>query len=247
MVCFQPLLEDAARRADALDLDAIVPRRQLRRGGLQAGAAAVVLLVLAFMAREPARQSVDAASLALFPERVRLNIVPGDSRVKQGTPLVIQAHLVGNRTPIIARVEIGEGTVWRSAEMSGDGGGQFRLSIESVASDFKYRVVAGALASPTYEVKVAHPPRVVRIDVDYTYPASLSLPPHTETDGGDVYAPAGTTVRLHVYTDRPVADARLSLANRQSIALAALSPTSSTSSRSPVSSTSPTELMAATA
>ena len=232
----QSLVEDTARRVDALDLDAIVPSRQLRRGGLQAGAAAIVLLVLVFMAREPARQSVDAASLALFPARVRLEVLPGDSRVKQGTALVIQAHLVGNRAPIAARVEIGEGALWRSTEMSGDGGGQFRLSIESVASDFKYRVVAGALASRTYQVKVARPPRVVRIDVDYTYPASLRLPPRTETDGGDIYAPAGTDVRLHIYTDRPVADGRLSLANSQSIALAALSPTSPTS---------PTQLMAA--
>ena len=174
----QPLVEDAARRVDALDVDDIVPRRQLRRGGLQAGAAAIVLLVLAFMAREPARQSVDAASLALFPARVRLEVLPGDSRVKQGAPLVIQAHLVGNRAPVGARVEIGEGDLWRSTEMSGDAGGQFRLSIASVASDFKYRVVAGALASRTYEVKVAHPPRVVRIDVDYTYPAARPAAAH---------------------------------------------------------------------
>ena len=240
-IWLQRLLEDAARRADVLDPGDIVPGRHLRRCGLQAGAAAVVLLVLAFMAREPARQSLDAASLALFPARARLDVLPGDSRVKQGTPLVIRAHLVGNRAPIVARLEMGDGSLWRSTDMSGDGAGRFHLSIDAVASDFTYRVVAGTLVSPVYGVKVAQSPHVVRIDVDYTYPARLGLPARTDTDGGDVYAPAGTNVRLHVYTDRPVADGHLSLANSQSIALA----TTSTTSATTTSATSSTHLTAA--
>ena len=60
-----------------------------------------------------------------------------------------------------------------------------------------------------------------RIDADYVFPPSLGLPPRTETDSGDVYAPAGTAVTLHVFTDRPVASGQLSLANGQSISLAA--------------------------
>ena len=55
------------------------------------------------------------------------------------------------------------------------------------------------------------PPRVARIDVDYTYPASLGLAPRTEMDGGDVYAPSGTSVRLHIHTEHPVAKGRLAL------------------------------------
>ena len=220
----QPLVEDAARRVDALDVDDIVPRGRLRQGGMKAAAATVVLLVLAMMAREPARQSLDAASLALFPARVRLDVRPGNARLIQGAPLVIEAQLVGNRAPVGARVEIGEADTWRNAEMQGDSAGQFRLPLASVVSGFKYRVVAGSVVSPTYEVIVAHPPRVVRIDADYTYPAALGLPPRTETDAGDVYAPAGTDVRLHVYTDRPMADGRLTMANGQSLPLAASSP-----------------------
>ena len=75
-------------------------------------------------------------------------------------------------------------------------------SLEAVATPFKYRVVAGPITSPTYTVGVAHPPRVTRIDVDYTYPPTLGLEPRTEEDSGDVYAPAGTDVRLRVRTDR---------------------------------------------
>jgi hypothetical protein len=215
-----PLVEDAARRVDAIALDDIVPRERLRRGGVKAGAAAVTLVVLAVMAREPARQSLDAASLALFPERIRLEVSPGDTRLVQGAALTIEARLAGNRAPVGARVEVSEGDRMRTAEMLGSGA-EFRLSMSQVVSDFQYRVVAGSVASRTYRVTVARPPHVVRIDADYVFPASLGLPLRTETDGGDVYAPAGTAVTLHVFTDRPVASGQLSLANGQSISLAA--------------------------
>ncbi len=57
------------------------------------------------------------------------------------------------------------------------------------------------------------PPRVARIDVDYTYPASLGLEPRTDEDSGDIYAPAGTEVRLRIQTDRPVQPGRMTLAD----------------------------------
>jgi hypothetical protein len=215
-----PLVEDVARRVAAIDVDDVVPRSRLRQGGLRAGAATAALLVLGIMAREPARQSVDAASLALFPARIRLEVLPGNIRVVQGAPLVIQAHLAGNRAPVGARAEVGTGGLWRNTNMLGDVGGQFRLPIPAVTADFQYRVRAGSIASPVFRVTVARLPRVVRIDVDYAYPASLGLPPRTETDGGDIFAPAGTAVTLRVYTDRQVAAGQLSLANGRSVALA---------------------------
>jgi hypothetical protein len=203
------LVEDAARRVDAIDLDDIVPATRLRRGGLRAGAAAVILLVLAVMAREPARLSLDAASLALFPARIRLDVLPGSIRVVQGAPLTIEARLVGNRAPVAARVEVGGGNTWRNTEMLADTGGRFRLPLPPVSADFQYRVAAGSIISPVYRVTVARPPRVVRIDADYVYPAGLGMPPRTETDGGDLYAPAGTDVTLRIHTDRPVASGQL--------------------------------------
>ncbi len=63
-----------------------------------------------------------------------------------------------------------------------------------------------------------------RIDVDYPYPPTLDLKPRTEADGGDVYAPAGTAIRLHVFADRPVASGRMTLSNGTLIDLTARSP-----------------------
>src|SRR5262249_47449448 len=56
------------------------------------------------------------------------------------------------------------------------------------------------------------------------YPDGLGLQPRTERDGGDVYAPAGTDVRLHVFTDRAAASGRLALGDGKQIALARAEP-----------------------
>jgi len=215
----EPLVADAARRAEGVDLDDIVPATRLRAAGLGAGGAVLVLLVLLIAAREPARQSLDAASLALFPERVKLAVAPGDARVKAGTPFTIDARLVGNRAPVLADVQLRNGGDWRHNPMSTVAAGAFRLTMPSVSSDFTYRVVAGSVASPLYTVTVARPPRVTQIDVEYTYPPSLALRARTERDSGDIYAPAGTDVRLLVHTDRPAARARMVLGKGEPVAL----------------------------
>src|SRR5262249_43964654 len=97
--------------------------------------------------------------------------------------------------------------------------------VPAVESELQYRVVVGTHTSPVYRVRVAQPPRVVSIDVDYVYPAALSVPSRTETDAGDVYAPAGTEVKVHVHAAQPVASGRLSLGGGESIPLARQSPT----------------------
>ena len=90
-----PMLADAARRVEALDLDSIVPRELLTRAAFQAVAALVLLAAVLLAARKPAREAFDAASLALFPGRITIEVKPGNARVKAGTPFSIDARLVG--------------------------------------------------------------------------------------------------------------------------------------------------------
>ena len=220
----EPMLADAAARARQVDLDAIVPAEALRRAAFQAGAAAVLLRRVRVVAREPAREAYDAAWLSLFPAHVGLVVTPGDARITAGTALTIEASLAGNRAPVMPQVQIGDGENWRAVTMASGGTGRFRLALESVTGPFKYRVVAGAVTSPIYAVAVAHPPRVTRIDVDYTFPASLGLKPRTEEDSGDIYAPAGTDVRVRIHTDRPAAAGRLTFGGGQALPLSARAP-----------------------
>jgi hypothetical protein len=219
-----PMLADAARAARDVDLDAIVPAAMVRRAGFQAVAALLLLGAVSFVGRGSAREALDAVSLTLFPARVTLEVVPGNARIRAGTGFAILARLVGNRAPVIAQLQIADGETWRSADMSTEKPGEFRLALESVTAPFTYRVVAGAVTSPTYDVAVAHAPRVARIDVDYTYPPGLGLKPRTEEDSGDIYAPAGTGVRIRVFTDRPAATGQMALGDGRTIALTADQP-----------------------
>ena len=219
-----PMLADAARRASDVDIDGVIPSTALRRAAIQAAVVVAIFAGLLFVGRGPGRQALDAASLTLFPDRITLEVTPGHARVKAGTPLAITARLLGNKAPVIAQVHIADGDNWRPSEMATDKPGSFHLTTEPVNASFKYRVVAGTVTSPTYDVAVAHPPRVTRIDVDYTYPSGLNLKPRTEQDSGDIYAPAGTEVRVHVFTDRPAATGQMALGDGKSIALAANSP-----------------------
>ena len=63
---------------------------------------------------------------------------------------------------------------------------------------------AGPAASRAYAVTALHPSRVQRIELHYDYPSFTGLKPRPETDGGDVYGPAGTRVRLVVHADKAV-------------------------------------------
>nr|MBA3641392.1 hypothetical protein [Acidobacteriota bacterium] len=64
-----------------------------------------------------------------------------------------------------------------------------------------------------YTVTALFPPRVQRIDIQYQYPAFSGLRPRTEEDGGDVFAPAGTRVRLTIHVDKPVASGELTMSS----------------------------------
>ena len=226
-----PMMADAARRVSSIDPAVVVPGRTLRRAGFQAAAAVLLLAAIGFLGRDNARRSFDAVSLALFPSRVALEVVPGNARIQAGSPLTIEARLLGNRAPVVAQVLRAEGTAavaarsgdpgvaWRTTEMATNPSGAFTLGLGAVAASFKYRVVAGTVTSPLYDVTVVRAPRVVRIDLEHLYPPGAGVAPHIEEDGGDIYAPAGTDVRLLVHTDREAATGQLALGGGKTIAL----------------------------
>ena len=101
---------------------------------------------------------------------------------------------------------------------SGDG---YELKIAALERSFKYRVTAGPAVSRAYSVTALHPSRVQRIELHYDYPSFSGLKPRAEADGGDVYGPAGTRVRLVVHTDKAVATGALAFSEgKPALALA---------------------------
>jgi hypothetical protein len=203
------LMADAAARAEAVDVDRVCPPADMRRAAMLSIGATVLLAGVLFFSMAATRRSLDAATLAIFPARVELRVQPGDMRIAAGSTLSIEARLVGSRATVQGRLEIDEGPSARSIDMASAGPAVFRATLDAVNAPFRYRVRAGAAVSASYAVTVTRPPRVARVDLDYTYPRALGLKPRTEEDGGDIYAPVGTEVRVRIHADRPVAAARL--------------------------------------
>jgi len=217
--------QDVARRAAEVDPDAVVPAPALRRAGFQAAAALFLAVAIVMLGRGTIRQATDALTLRLFPSRVVLQVTPGSVRLPSGSPLTIEARLVGNSAPVVAQVLRSEAGVdaesadWLATDMVAVEEGAFSLPLESIETAFQYRVVAGAARSDIFEVKVARAPRVTRVDVEYSYPAALRMPPRLEEDTGDIYAPAGTDVRIRVRTEGDTATGTMALANGGAVAL----------------------------
>ncbi len=204
----------ALRRLNGIDAPALIPSAAIR-GAAAAGLGGVALMALALVLGAPAMvQSWDAARLQLFPQSISVEVLPGDVRIAAGLPLSIKARLLANGLPFAAakpRLVVSSGADERTVEMTADGEG-FTFAFDSIDRTFHYRVTAGAVSSNDYTVTALFAPRVTRIDLQYRYPSFTGLAPRSEDDGGDIYGPAGTRVRLAIHTDKPVASGQLGMA-----------------------------------
>ena len=221
------MVRDAAKAASLVDARSIVPGDAIRRRATRAAVACALLIVMLFAARQAARQAWDTVALLAFPSHVVLEVTPGHTRVQAGSGLTVQARLVGNRAPVVAQfLRAASGSdEWQPIEMETDGQGRFRLSLQSLTTPFHYKVLAGSAASPVFDVAVVRAPRVARIDVEYAYPQALGLAPRVEEDGGDIYGPQGTNVRVTIHTDAPVATGQMMLTPERALNLQLESPT----------------------
>ena len=201
----------------------VIPRESLRRSATRAAAGAgLLVLALAFAAPFLLRAAA-TAWIAAFPRSLRIDVVTGDARVPAGRPLRIVAKVHGRGADLVAlapSLVVTAGGQQRAVSMSATSDGYGYL-IESVDRSFDYRVVAGSSSSRTHSVTALFPPRVKSIDLAYQYPAFTRLKPRDEKNGGDIYAPEGTRVRILVHADKPVASGELKMSSGAPIPLGA--------------------------
>jgi hypothetical protein len=206
---------DAERRVRELDRERLFGCFRLRKAVLSMGAAGLALALVAVMAAPRASDAMRLAAIYLFPERLALQVAPGDVKVRAGETLRVVARLSGSAA-VVPVVTTSDGQ--EAAMKAGPGG--FAFEFEGVEQDFTYAVSAAGAASPEYSVTVIRPPRVERIDLRYEYPAAFRMAPRDEEDGGDIYGPAGTRVRVTVHVDKPVTQAALNVTGGAPVALA---------------------------
>ena len=214
------IVGDAVRAARQVDIESVVSRRVLRRAALDAVGASLVFAASLWFFAPSAGRAIDVAGAYLFPHRYAIDVRPGSIKVLAGEPVTVVARIRGVDGAVVPTLTVGRGDAARSARMiPGASPEEFTLTLNNITVSFPYVVTAGSAASPEYSVDVIKPVRISSIDVRYEYPSEIGLEPHTEEDGGDIFAPAGTKVQLTINTDKQVAAGQLKLADGQAIDL----------------------------
>ena len=212
---FQRLVvADAAAKLREMDpAGVVVPPAQLRAAVVRGVLATVALLALLAFGGDPIGRVARTAWLFAFPADLTLVVEPGDVQVSAGQPVTVRVRLRGRvSTPVRTSPTLmhRSGDESRMVQMrAADDGDGYVAEFPDVTESFTYRVSVATVRSRVYTVDALVAPRIRRVDVEYLYPDFIGLPPRVEEDGGDVYAPAGTTVRLTVYADAPVVAGRL--------------------------------------
>ena len=216
------MMVDAASKARDVDIDLVVARPDVRRAIIRGAVAITALLVMLTLGSGPLGRISRTAWLHAFPYTAALDVEPGDARVVVGQPLRVRATLtetIGapSRTLPVLTITTPDG-IDRTIDMGAVGDG-YEVEISAVEEDFTYQVRAASVVSAEYNVIALSVPRVEQIDVAYEYPSFTGLVPRIDTNGGDVYAPAGTRVTVSVHMDKPVVHGGLALGSGGYLAL----------------------------
>ena len=189
------VVSDAVRRTRDLNIDDVVSSRELRRSAMVGLTATVALVAIVILGLGSLGRIARTAWLYAFPYTAELLVEPGDARVVAGQPVRVWARLDGAvgseiRSAPVMVMTTDDGHE-QAVTMSRVGDG-YELVLESVDHSFQYRVRSASVLSDAYAITALFPPEILQIDVEYRYPVSTRLTPRVETDGGDIYAPAGT-------------------------------------------------------
>ena len=214
--------------ADTLDhaapVEQFVPRSRLLALSAAAGVslAALVLLFVAPGYWGYGARLLYAGQRANAAPLYSLTVRPGNITVRRHGDQAITAILQGLASPrIFARYQ--SAAKWEAAPMN-PGRPGFQYLFAGLPEDVDYYVVAGAMRSPTYHIRVRDLPVVRSIAVTYHYPSWTGLPAKTDPHAGDLHAVAGTKADLTLTTDQPLPSGTLQLDSGQTVALTPLGP-----------------------
>ncbi|MGE3273822.1 MAG: hypothetical protein AB7O67_01835 [Vicinamibacterales bacterium] len=215
------LAADALRALRNVDVELVVPSTAVRSALLKAAVATAALAVTVALFAPALGRSTSVAAAYLFPARITFEITPGTAKVRAGEPVTIAARVLGVDGGLVPSLVVGAGDEEPVArEMARtDEPGRFTVTLDGLERSIAYRVAAGGAASAEYLLTVIRPPRVERIDLHFEYPDGLGLQARDEDDSGDIYAPAGTRVRVTVTADKPISEGRLVLDDGTEVAL----------------------------
>ena len=138
-----------------------------------------------------------------------LQVLPGDAKIKRGESLQVQAiirNFFAEKATLFYSVE---DSSWSSDAMQEMPNGEFQYRLFGLEDSLRYYVQVQDELSDIFTVTTYNAPSIERIDLTYTYPKETGLPQHYARDSGDIWAPAGTRVKIYVTSADPVVRAEL--------------------------------------
>ncbi|HVB57035.1 MAG TPA: hypothetical protein VNE63_11465 [Candidatus Acidoferrales bacterium] len=150
---------------------------------------------------------------------IRVN--PGDASVRRNSDELVTALPIGVQTDkvrLYARYQ--SASKWEEVTMQPQAGGSgFQFLFAGLPENVEYYVVAGAIHSRHFNLRVVDLPAVKQIRVTYRYPNWTGLQNGVDRHGGDLRAVEGTDADLEIQMDRPLRNGILALDNDRQIRL----------------------------
>ncbi len=225
-VLIEAAAEQTWRLAADADFDALLPSRPLRRSSRFLAVSLAGWLMLGLVSTDGTVSSLKRFPLLLTGEAVPAILVePGDSEIPLGESLQVRATVGAPHVSAATLLYDRDGRGWRAVSMEPlpDESDPSEFSIfqglfSSVERPFRYAVVSGKARSDTFHVGIRARPKVVRIRVDYDYPAYTGLPDRKGMEGvGRITALKGTGATVHLEASRALRAVEFVLNDRDTL------------------------------
>ncbi len=218
------LIDDAARKANRIDVTTVVDRKKERILYYLANSLLVVAFLLFYtFAEEIFRFSHNIQLTANPIEEFKqdfIKIIPGDVEIEKGESQEIIVELKKNSSDkLILNYKQNDG-VWRKEIMQkGTGEPVYLHQFENIQESIGYFVELGERRSDEYNISLYEFPKVLNIDLSYKYPSYTGIPGRRDESTGDIRGLAGTEVTLSIQTSGTVEEGLMEIMQGDNIEL----------------------------
>ena len=200
------VLQEATARSQEQDWRDVVPGGRL----LAMHAVHIVALLLFGFALTSLRVAKIHGEAPKWVGSDGLSITPGDTQIEKGDSLVVLAKFGGSLPPSVSLIVQENGVAARTVPLVKSlADPVFGGSVTEVANDFTYRIEYRGQKTKDFKVKVFEHPKLVRSDVDLTFPDYTKLAPKHIEDTRRVSAVEGTKLDFALQLNKPVKSAAL--------------------------------------
>jgi hypothetical protein len=203
------VIKEAIIHATDHDWLQTVPAGRLKWAGI-ARTAALLFLIVVLWQMLPGPLSIGGSHFAQPQQANQVIVVPGDTKVERGSPVVVTARFKGE-VPDEASVFFGPDRqepqqIVLSRTLADP---VFGGLIPQVTSDTVYHIVYHGQRTQDYTIHVFEDPALTKADAKIVYPSYTKLPDKLVENTRQVSVVEGSQVTLSFTLNKPVATARL--------------------------------------